>query len=204
MTLRLPIVGSGLLLAAAAIACLSAPARVAAADPPARLQVDVQDRGDGYWTLSATLTRGGAIQTGQTVEFYQVLDFFGERRVPLGSAVTDAAGVASRTYSPTSNGAQQILARYSADDGTVESDLFEINVSGAEPVIPEEGPILPIIQTWAFPVGAAVLVLVWLALAVIFFRAVLRIRRQTADAPDAASAREGRMEPVPQETSSTE
>jgi len=205
MRRRRPVVLLGLLLATAALASLSLPTQVKAADPPAQLTVDVQDRGDGYWTLSATLTRGRDVQTGQTVDFYQVLDFFGERRVPLGSAVTDAAGVASRAYSPTSNGRQEILARYSAEEGTVESDLFEITVSGAEPVIPEQGPVLPIIQAWAFPVGAAVLALVWLMLGLIFFRAVLGIRRRAgADLPEAAPVRDGRMEPVPQETNSTE
>lgn len=205
MRRRRALAAIGLLLVTAALASLSAPVRAWAAGPPARLTVDVQDRGDGYWTLSATLTRGGAVQTGQTVDFYQVLDFFGERRVPLGSAVTDAAGVASRAYSPTSSGRQEILARYSAEEGTVESDLFEITVSGAEPVIPEQGPVLPIIQAWAFPVGAAILALVWLMLGLIFFRAVLGIRRRAvADLTEAAPVREGRMEPVPQETNSTE
>lgn len=205
MTLRRSGMLIGFLLGTAALVSLSTPARVTAADPPAQLVLDAQDRGDGYWTLSATLTRGGAIQTGRTVDFYQILDFFGERRVPLGSALTDAAGVASRAYSPTSNGLQQILVRYSAEDGTVESDVFEITVSGAEPVIPEEGTILPIVRAWAFPVGAAVLALVWLALALIFFRAVIGIGRQTApEATESTSMRDGRMDPIPQETSSTE
>jgi len=196
---------SSIFLMAMAAATLSLPTPAAAADPPAQLQVEVQEQGDGYWTLRATLTRGGALQTGQSVDFYQIVDFFGERRVPLGTAVTDAAGVASRIYSPTSNGAQHILARYSAADGTFESDPFEITVSGAVPVIPEEGPVLPIVQGLAFPVGAAVLALVWLALAFILLRAVVGVsRRAAAEVSDTASMREGPIDRIPQETRNTE
>lgn len=205
MMARLPAGIAGLFFAALAVGSLSLPSPAAAADPPAHLQVEVQERGDGYWTLRATLTRGEALLTGQSVDFYQVVDFFGERRVPLGTAVTDAAGVASRVYSPTSNGSQQILARYAAEDGTFESDPFEITVSGAVPVIPDEGPVLPIVQAWAFPVGAAVLALVWLALALILLRAVLGVGRRTAaEVSDTASMREGPIDPIPQETRSTE
>lgn len=205
MTARLARGVAGLFLAAMAVASLSLPTSVAAAGPAAQLQVEVQERDDGYWTLRATLTRGGALQSGQAVDFYQVLDFFGERRVPLGSAVTDAAGVASRIYSPTSNGAQQILARYSAEDGTFESDLFQITVSGAVPVIPEQGAVLPIVQALAFPVGAAVLALVWLALAWIFLRAVVGVGRPAAaEASKTAPMREGPIDPIPQETRNTE
>lgn len=168
-------------LASAALAIASAtnPGQVAAADPPARLQLDAESQDDGSWMLRATLTRGDAVQSQETVQFLQGVEFFGERWVPLGTAVTDAAGVASLLYSPTANGVQELVARLTASDGTIDSDPFEITVRDAVPAIPEEPPVLPIVQAWAFPVGAAVLFLVWLALAVIFLRAVIGIARPT-------------------------
>lgn len=187
------------------LASLALPGHVAGADPPARLQVDAELRDDGAWMLRATLTRGDAVQSQQTVEFLQLADFFGERWVPIATGLTDAAGVASQIYSPTSNGVQRLVARYVAADGTFESDPLEITVSGAVPAIPGEAPVLPIIRAWAFPVGAAILFLVWLVLAVILLRAVIGIARSTpVRATSAAPTREGPTESIPQQTSSTE
>ena len=150
---------------------------VAAGEPPPRLEVAAEQEDDGSWMLRATLTRGGLVQSGQTVEFLQQVDFFGERWVPLGTAVTDAAGFASLPYSPTSNGVQRLVARYEAGDGRYESPAVEITVSGAIPAIPEEAPALPIMRVWAFPVATVVLLLVWLALAGILLGAVIGIAR---------------------------
>lgn len=180
------------------LASLALPGHGVAADPPARLQVDAELRDDGAWMLRATLTRGGAVQSQQTVEFLQLADFFGERWVSIATGLTDTAGVASQIYSPTSNGVQRLVARYIAADGTFESDPFEISVSGAAPAIPREAPVLPIIRAWAFPAGAAVLFLVWLVLAVILLRAVIGIARSTpVRATSAAPTREGPTESIP-------
>jgi hypothetical protein len=163
------------------IASFASLEHAAAADPPARLEVVAEQGDDGSWMLRAALTRGGLVQSGQTVKFLQRVDFFGERWVPLGTAVTDAAGFASLLYSPTSNGVQRLLARYEAGDGRYESQLVEITVSGAIPAIPEEAPALPIMRVWAFPVATAVLLLVWLALAGILLGAVIGIARSAPD-----------------------
>jgi hypothetical protein len=165
--------------AALAIGSVTKPGQVAAADPPARLQFEAESRDDGSWMLRAKLTRGGTVQSQQTVQFLQRVDFFGDRWVPLGTSISDAAGVASWLYSPTTNGAQELIARLTANDGTFESDRVGITVRDAVPAIPDEPLVLPIVRAWAFPVGAAVLFLVWLALAVIFLRAVLGIARPT-------------------------
>jgi len=188
------------------LASFALPGPATAADPPPRLQADAEQRDDdGSWMLRATLTRGGAVQSQQTVQFFQLAAFFGERWVPIATAKTDAAGVASQIYSPTSNGVQRLVARYVAADGTFESEPFEITVSGAVPAIPAEAPVLPIVQAWAFPVGAAILFLVWLVLAVILLRAVIGIARSTpVRATSAAPTREGPTESIPQQTSSTE
>ena len=188
------------------LASLALPGPATGADPPARLQADAEQRDDdGSWMLRATLMRGGAVQSQQTVQFFQLVAFFGERWVSIGTAKTDAAGVASQIYSPTSNGVQRLVARYVAADGTFESDPLEITVSGAVPAIPGEAPVLPPIRAWAFPVGAAILFLVWLARAGIFLRAVIGIARPVpARATSAAPTREGLTESIPQQTSSTE
>ncbi|MDH4334793.1 MAG: hypothetical protein OEW24_05975 [Chloroflexota bacterium] len=198
MNARTPTSALAAIAVALAFSSLAIPAPVVAADPPARFQTDAEQRDDGSWMLRATLTRAGAVQSQQTVEFLQKVDFFGERWISLGSAVTDSAGVAARLYSPTSNGLQHLVARLAAGDGTFDSDVFDITVSGAVPAIPEGEPNLPIIKMWAFPVGAALLFLVWLALAVIFFRAVIGIARPTrAQATGHAPTREGQAESSP-------
>jgi hypothetical protein len=190
---------------AIAPASLALPGQVAAADPPARLQLDAEQRDDGSWMLRAKLTRAGTVQSQQTVQFLQRVDFFGERWVPLGTAVTDTAGVASRLYSPTANGVQELIARLAASDGTFDSGPIEITVSGAVPAVPAEPPVLPVVGAWAFPVGAAILFLVWLSLAVIFLRAVIGIARPISGrSTPGAPTREGRMESSFQETSTTE
>jgi len=186
------IVALALALAAILLVSLATPAAVAAADPPAQLRLEIEPGDDGSFTLRAALTRAGAVQSQETVEFLQRVDFFGERWVPIGTAVTDAAGVASRRYSPTSNGHQELIARFADGGGTIASDRVEITVSRAEPAIPAEPPVLPVVRAWAFPVGAAVLFLVWLLLAVILLRAVIGIARaphmQATGAPSPVGA----------------
>jgi len=178
------------------IAGFASLAPVAAADPPARLEVVAEQEDDGSWMLRAMLTRGGLVQSGQPVEFRQQVDFFGERWVYLGTAVTDAAGFASLRYSPTSNGVQRLVARYEAGDVRYESPAVEITVSGAIPAIPEEAQALPIMRVWAFPVATVVLLLVWLALAGILLGAVIGIAqsrpgRETHGAPAGRGASRG-------------
>ena len=187
------------------VASLSLGAPALAADPPARVQADAQQREDGSWMLRAIVTRGGAVKSQETVLFLARVEFFGERWVPLGTAVTDAAGVASRLYSPTANGVQELIARFAASDGTFDSDPFEITVSGALPALSEDAPVLPIVRAWAFPVGAAILFLVWLTLAVIFLRAVIGIARPTSpQTSGSAPTRKGPVESSPQQPSSME
>jgi len=146
---------------------------VVASDPPAELTFIAERRAEGGWMLRATLTQGGAVQSQQTVEFLQAVDFFGPRWIPLGNATTDTSGVASRLYSPTSNGVQRLVARHAA----LQSAPVEITVVGAVPAIPREPADLPIVRAWALPIGAAVLVGVWLMLAAILLSAVIGISR---------------------------
>jgi len=155
------------------VVILSTATPVVAGDPAPVLTLSAEERPDGDWMLRATLTRDGLPQSQQIVEFLQAVDFFAPRWVPLGSATTDTSGVASRLYSPTEDGVQQIVARHA----TSESAPIEIAVAGAVPAIPREPPALPIIRTWAAPIGAAVLIAVWLALAWILLSAVIGVRR---------------------------
>lgn len=192
-------------VAALQLASLAIPGNTAAADPPARLQFDAEQRDDGAWMLRATLTRAGAVQSQETIQFLQQVDFFGQRWVPLGTAVTDSAGVASRLYSPTSNGAQRLIARHAGEEGTFASDPLDITVSGAAPAVPGEPPVLPVVRAWAFPVGAAILFLVWLFLAVILLRAVIGIARPTPmQATSSAPSQDAALDSSPQRNSSTE
>jgi len=199
------LVALGLLVAALVASDLVLPGPAAAADPPTHLLASAEEREDGSWMLVATVTGGGAVQSQRTVEFLQIADFFGERFVPLGNAPTDAAGVASRLYKPTSNGLQRVVARYQTDGETVSSDVFEIQVSGAAPVLASEAPVLPTIQALAFPVGFAILILVWLALAAILLRAMFGITRSaTQEVPYSIPKGSGPVDPESTRTSSRE
>lgn len=200
MTRRCPLTAIALAASLLVIASLVDAGPVIAADPAPHLQLAAEERDDGSWMLRATLARGATVQTQETVEFFQLVDFFGQRQVPLGSATTDAAGVASRLYTPTSNGPQEIVARTSGETGTTVSDPVQITASGAAPLLPGPGPVLPIVQALAFPVGAAVLFLVWLALAGILVRAIHAIIKGTAeDASTAVAELDLRLDPIEQE-----
>lgn len=178
MTRRVAVLAA--IVGSAALAGLAFPARVDAADPPGQLQMAAEPREDGTWMLAAGLTSDGAPQSQVEVQFFEQVNFFGDRWVPLGTAVTDAAGVASWLYSPTSDGDQVLVARSMAEGGRVESDPVTITVSGAVPFHPPEEPLLPVVRALAFPVGLVILVLVWLTLAGIFLRAVIGIARSAA------------------------
>ena len=205
MSRHRPVASMALAASLFAISSLAVAGPAIAADPTPHLQLVADEREDGSWMLTATLARGAAVQSQQTVEFFQVVDFFGQRQVPLGSATTDAAGTASRLYTPTSNGPQEIVARHAGGAGTTVSEPVHITVSGAAPLIPGRGPVLPIVQALAFPVGAAILFLVWLALAGILVRAIHGIRRSAAEVESAAVAELGlRLGPVEQEAPRTE
>jgi hypothetical protein len=172
------------------------PGPVAAAGPAVQVQADPGDA--GTWQLQATVTGAdGKAQSQAAVTFVAATDFFGERWVPIGSALTDTSGRATVVYTPTWNGEQRLVARVSGVEGARASEPIVIEVSGALPGIASEPQDLPIVRAWALPIGVAVVVLVWLVLAFIFLSAVIGIARRPTTPTTSQPARgETGMQPV--------
>ncbi len=155
------------------------PGATRGADP--RVTIEATALGDGTWLLTSSVTGpdGGALSQA-TVTFAAATEFFGERWVPLGTAVTNTSGTASLAYSPTWNGSQTLVARMRGGDGEQVSEPISIEVSGALPGIAQERPDLPIVRAWALPIGVGVVVAVWVVLGFLFLFAVIGVaRRQT-------------------------
>jgi len=153
------------------------PGIAGAAGPGLRLQADAADA--GTWRLQATVTGAdGTAQSQVAVTFMAATEFFGERWVPIGNALTDTSGTATVIYTPTWNGEQRLVARVSGVEGADESEPIVIQISGALPAIASEPQSLPIVRAWALPIGVAVVVLVWIVLAFLFLSAVIGIARR--------------------------
>ena len=162
------------------------PGIAGAAGPGVRLQADAAD--GGTWRLQATVTGAdGTAQSQVAVTFMAATDFFGERWVPIGNALTDTSGTATILYTPTWNGEQRLVARVSGVEGADESEPIVIQVSGALPAIASEPQDLPIVRAWAVPIGAAVVVLVWIVMAFIFLSAAIGIARRPRSVPRSRS-----------------
>lgn len=166
------------LSAGLALAALWAqPGSTRGADPPVTIEAAALD--DGTWRLTSSVTASDGRALSQTaVTFTAATEFFGERWVPIGTAVTDTSGTASLVYRPTWNGAQTLVARTSGTDGPQTSEPITIEVTGALPGIAQEREDLPIVRAWALPIGVGVVVAVWVVLAFLFLSAVIGIARR--------------------------
>ena len=133
------------------------------------------------------------------VEFYQHVEFFGPRDALLGTAKTDATGVAVLLYQPAVRGKQSIVARlaegggFAKSEGTATIEIRDVD----EPYEAEPMPLAAVRQ-WLPAALGGVVVLVWaLLLGVLVttaagIRAVARrseARRTTATPEPAAGAR---------------
>lgn len=158
-------------------ALLAQPEGTRGAEPPVTLEATALD--DGTWRLTSSVraSDGGALSQ-IAVTFAAATEFFGERWVPIGMAVTDTSGTASLVYSPTWNGSQVLVARTSGNGGVQVSKPVSIEVNGALPGIAREREDLPIVRAWALPVGVGVVVAVWAVLAFLFLSAVIGIARR--------------------------
>jgi hypothetical protein len=168
------------LVACAAAAFLTLRPGIAEAAEP-NVAVTATPADNGTWLLAARVsTPDGDAASQVSVTFTAATEFFGERWVPVGTAVTDTSGTASLIYTPTWNGAQTLVAVAAGADGTVASQPIVIEVRGAIAAVPAEPPALPIVRSWALPIGAAVVIAVWIVLAFPFLKAVVGIARRPA------------------------
>jgi hypothetical protein len=171
---RLMAKGTGLTLVMAAV--FMAGARGALADgPPGAAPVtmtfeqpEAKGEGNGL-SLSVRLVSGdGEPITRQPVEFFVTTDLFDARPVALRSAVTNADGVATVTYTPTWDGDHRITAQFPGNESFRPTEATSVlNVSGVpSSYVPPAEPLSPLRQ-WATPGAVAVVLAVWLVLAAV-------------------------------------
>lgn len=187
---------------------LLAPAAVGAAEPagPSKLPTSVAggtlsmsatEQWDGSVSLEARLVDAAASPiSGATVDFFVAVEYFGERRIDLGSVATDVIGIARLQYRPTWSGAHRLAARVSGADGSRLTSPEAIQtVSGVTRPIGVQEEVLPITRTWAMPVAVLVVAGVWLTLAAIFIAVVIGVRR--AAQPAAGVSQRTLGQPLP-------
>ena len=177
MTMRtVTLFGMAMGLALVATLVFLASVAGALADGPSRTMAvtmtfeQPEARGDGS-ELSLSVRLAGADGepiNRQPVEFFVTPDFIDERLVSIRTALTNADGVATVPYTPTWEGEHRITARYGGDEthqsAEVTSALELTGVPSAE--IPMDEHLSPLRQ-WAAPGAVAVVLAVWLILALV-------------------------------------
>lgn len=159
-----------------------------------------QESQNGYSVSVVLASADGEPLTRETVDFFVVPDFFGERPVPLRSALTDLEGRATITYSPSWNGTHNLTARYGGNDGYQPGVAgIELAVSGLPEYVATDAGSLDAIRRWAAPGAVALAIAVWLVLAWIVFRVgwgISRAGRRDEEQMPASLAETG-MEGLP-------
>lgn len=120
----------------------------------------------GRLVLSASLrTDDGKPLSNRAVDFYLPTQVFGRREARLGTATTDATGLALLAYEPGVLGPQTIRARFvgsEAEAGAQAAARIEVH-EVADPFEPRPLPLAPLRQWLPVALVAAVLV-VWAVL----------------------------------------
>ena len=158
---------STFLLAALSLGLVAAPA--AAADPAdSAITLDqsfeIDRQGNEAIVLSAKLTRAdGYPLSERNVSFFETVGLFGTARIPLGSAVTSAVGVATLKYETRQAGEHQFTALFAGDE---TAKLAMVNAMLNIEKLPAMAPLSPptgmeAISHWSL-VGVGLVVLaVW-------------------------------------------
>jgi len=111
----LPLAGALLVLVSTALG-IAGPVSGAAPDSPEKtvtvaFEQSLVDADGGLVVLAVRVTDGTSGLSDMAVDFYAARDFFGKRQVNLGTAVTDATGVATLKYVPEWEGNVLITAQ---------------------------------------------------------------------------------------------
>jgi hypothetical protein len=133
----------------------------------------------GTWLVQARCAGiAGEAVSGHAVKFTTTVEFLGTRRVVIGTAISDASGLAELVYRPTWNGRQLIVATTAGASGTeIVSSAIAIDVTGATSPLPAEETQLPLLRAWSLPVGALIVGGVWATLLGLFAAVLIGIRR---------------------------
>jgi hypothetical protein len=163
-----------------------APAAAPAALAPSILTIGQMPSGDGRINLMARLVGADQRALGnQTIEFEILADFFGNRPVPIGSAVTMATGQAMFMYKPVGEG-EKVRARF-AGSSTNAAAAVEVQLAPDPSDAPQaqnghtERALAPVWQATAWA-AAVVSATIWFILAAVFVSVWRGLRAGPPDA----------------------
>lgn len=178
-------------LALGILAVLLLNAATALADSPAtKVETALQMRSattktQGRLALYATLaTADGQPVSDRTINFYEQVQFLGDRRAYLGSASTDASGQAILTYEPATAGQHQVQATFAGDEQyapiqiAVKVDAKETLAAAQETASPLAG-----VGTWLLRAVGILLLACWATVLGVFVRTALGIWKANAARP---------------------
>jgi hypothetical protein len=154
-------------------------AQAAAASTTVTLTPAAPSSVKGQLIVSAKLAGpDGRPVSGQEISFYVPVELFGNREAYVGSATTDATGVAALGYQPAQVGRQQIIARFSGASTYAPSEASrDVEVSEVAPAFRTESLPFAGLREW-LPMGLiALVIVVWGILLGVFVGTVRAIRR---------------------------
>lgn len=175
------------LLAFAATLMLTSNATSAASGPsPAVLQLStapsLNAKGHkikGQLLIVAKLTAAdGTPLSKETVAYYERVTFAGaEREAALGTAVTDATGVAAIVYQPAQAGKHTLTVHFAGNGGATNADANStIQVTDVVPLFPATTAPLASVRHWLSIAVLLIVVAVWVFLLGLVLRVVFGIR----------------------------
>ena len=153
----------------------SVPVAAAQAKSVVTLTYEVQTNRQGKEDLFliAKVTQENGYPLGErTILFFETVELFGTSRVPVGSAVTSAVGIAALKYETRQAGEHKFTVVYSGDETTASAIVdATLDLQGLPPMEPLEKPVgMEKISYWSMVGAGAVVALVWglLAFVVVF------------------------------------
>lgn len=155
------------------------PENTNAVTPQLALREVTEARTEGWMVISVVLTApDGSAIGNQAVSFYQEVEFFGMRTIDLGTATTDAAGVATLAFQPAQTGTHLVTAKLAGSEEYAAAETsFDVEVTEVVPAfeMKEDTPLASIRRWLSLGVGALV-VGVWVVLLGVVVMAVRGIR----------------------------
>lgn len=131
-----------------------------------------------YISIEAKLIGEDGRPVGErSVTFFLIEDYFGLNSIRLGTATTNAVGIASIRYETMRVGAHQIEAIFTGDDEYIAARVIStINITNVPAVEDESIGLQPIHNAGLMVVGIIVL-FVWILLVIVLYKLFFGIRQ---------------------------
>jgi hypothetical protein len=138
-------------------------------------EVQTDRQGNESLVLLAKIKReDGYPLSERNIAFFETTDLFGSARIPIGSAITSAVGVAALRYETRQAGEHQFTVVYSGDESTDSAIVnATLDLQNLPAIAPLEQPVgMEKINYWAMLGVGVVVLVVWGLIAGIFFGTV--------------------------------